>query len=146
MAPAMYPEPSGIAWAWWASKHILVIPFHTQTNGKLERYHQTLKRDANQLPYELPSDLEAGHRRLRQLLQLPALSQVPGQRHTIGCPQRQGGKRYYNEGRRCRLKQSNGVDATTGPSGSSPHPPTTPDSRLLHLSQFCWLPTVANTV
>ena len=40
-------------------KHILAMPFHPQTNGKLERYHQTLKRDVNQVPYELPSDLEA---------------------------------------------------------------------------------------
>ena len=40
-------------------KHILAAPFHPQTNGKLERYHQTLKRDVNQVPYELPSDLEA---------------------------------------------------------------------------------------
>ena len=40
-------------------KHILKTPFHPQTNGKLERYHQTLKRDVNQLPYEMPSDLEA---------------------------------------------------------------------------------------
>ena len=40
-------------------KHILATPLHPQTNGKLERYHQTLKRDVNQLPYELPSDLEA---------------------------------------------------------------------------------------
>jgi transposase InsO family protein len=40
-------------------KHILATPFHPQTNGKLERYHQTLKRDVNQVPYELPSDLEA---------------------------------------------------------------------------------------
>ena len=39
--------------------HILATPYHPQTNGKLERYHQTLKRDVNQLPYELPSDLEA---------------------------------------------------------------------------------------
>ena len=39
-------------------KHILAIPFHPQTNGKLERYHQTLKRDAKQMPYELPSGLE----------------------------------------------------------------------------------------
>ena len=37
-------------------KHILATPFHPQTNGKLERYHQ---RDVNQLPYEMPSDLEA---------------------------------------------------------------------------------------
>ena len=40
-------------------RHILATPFHPQTNGKLERYHQTLKRDVNQTPYELPSDLEA---------------------------------------------------------------------------------------
>ena len=40
-------------------KHILATPFHPQTNGKLERYHQTLKGDVNQLPYEVPSDLEA---------------------------------------------------------------------------------------
>ena len=40
-------------------KHILATPFHPQTNGKLERYHQTIKRDVNQVPYEVPSDLEA---------------------------------------------------------------------------------------
>ena len=40
-------------------KHILATPFHPQTNGKLERYHQTIKRDVNQVPYELPADLEA---------------------------------------------------------------------------------------
>ncbi len=40
-------------------KHILATPFRPQTNGKLERYHQTIKRDVNQVPYELPADLEA---------------------------------------------------------------------------------------
>ena len=42
------PRKVGLIWG---------IP--AQTNGKLERYHQTLKRDVNQLPYEMPSDLEA---------------------------------------------------------------------------------------
>ena len=40
-------------------RHILATSYHPQTNGKLERYHQTIKRDVNQVPYELPSDLDA---------------------------------------------------------------------------------------
>ncbi|MFC1929871.1 transposase [Chloroflexota bacterium] len=39
-------------------KHILAAPFHPQTNGKIERYHQTLKSEINQLPREMPSELK----------------------------------------------------------------------------------------
>lgn len=39
-------------------RHVLAAPYHHQTNGKLERYHQSIKRDVNQVPYELPSDFE----------------------------------------------------------------------------------------
>ncbi|MFC1942985.1 IS3 family transposase [Chloroflexota bacterium] len=38
--------------------HILAAPFHPQTNGKLERYHQSIKKEVNQLLYEAPSQLE----------------------------------------------------------------------------------------
>lgn len=32
-------------------------PFHPQTNGKIERYHRTIKREINLVPYEMPSEL-----------------------------------------------------------------------------------------
>jgi putative transposase len=38
--------------------HIRSAPFHPQTNGKIERYHQSLKKQVNQLTYEFPSELE----------------------------------------------------------------------------------------
>ena len=39
-------------------RHILAAPFHPQTNGKLERYHQSIKREVNQILYEFPGQLE----------------------------------------------------------------------------------------
>ncbi len=39
-------------------RHILATPYHPQTNGKLERYHQSIKREVNQVPYELPGQLK----------------------------------------------------------------------------------------
>ena len=39
-------------------RHVLAAPYHPQTNGQLERYHQALKRDVNQLPYDVPRELE----------------------------------------------------------------------------------------
>lgn len=38
-------------------RHILAAPFHPQTNGKLERYHRTLKHTVNQVPHDQPSHL-----------------------------------------------------------------------------------------
>ena len=39
-------------------RHIRAAPYHPQTKGKLERYHQSIKQEVNQVPYEVPSDLE----------------------------------------------------------------------------------------
>ncbi|MFQ6027751.1 MAG: integrase core domain-containing protein [Dehalococcoidia bacterium] len=39
-------------------RYILGAPFHPQTNGKLERCHQSIKQGVNPVPCEVPGDLE----------------------------------------------------------------------------------------
>jgi transposase InsO family protein len=39
-------------------RHITASPFHPQTNGKIKRYHRTIKGEINQVPYEMPSELK----------------------------------------------------------------------------------------
>jgi putative transposase len=39
-------------------RHIRETPHHPQTNGKLERYHQSIKQEVNQVPYGVPGELD----------------------------------------------------------------------------------------
>jgi putative transposase len=39
-------------------RHITASPFHSQTNGKIERYHRTIKAEISQVPYDIPSELK----------------------------------------------------------------------------------------
>jgi transposase InsO family protein len=38
--------------------HITASPFHPQTNGKIERYHRSIKGEINQVPYDMPGELK----------------------------------------------------------------------------------------
>jgi transposase InsO family protein len=39
-------------------RHIVAAPYHPETNGKIERYHRTMKGSIKLVPYEMPSELE----------------------------------------------------------------------------------------
>jgi hypothetical protein len=119
-------------------KHILATLFQPQANGKLERYHQTMKRGVNQVPYELPADLEAAiaafvsyynYRRYHKALGNVTPSDVLKKR-------RQEIVRRRNEVQARTIE-----DATTGLSGSSPDLHPTPELSGLKVSLCCWLLT-----
>ncbi len=38
-------------------RHIIASPYHPQTNGKIERYHRTIKGEINRVPYDMPGEL-----------------------------------------------------------------------------------------
>ena len=122
-------------------KHILATPFHPQTNGKLERYHQTLKRDVNQLPYELPADLEAAivafvsyynYRRYHKALGNVTPSDVlRGRRENILRRRKEVQAQTIQRRRRHNRTLRELTRPQSGPYLSG-----------LTLSRFCWLPTI----
>ena len=76
-------------------KHILgELLSILRPTGSWMRYHQTIKRDVNHwCLMSCPPTLRLAIACLRQLLQLPALSQGSGQRDTIRRASREDGKR-----------------------------------------------------
>ena len=82
-------------------RHILSAPYHPQTNGKLERYHQSIKQDVNQVPYEVHGDLEVAtlgfvdyynHRRYHKALSNVTPNDVLHGRRGRDLDQKKGGE------------------------------------------------------
>ena len=125
-------------------KHILATPFHPQTNGKLERYHQTIKRDVKEVPSELPADLEAAiaafvsyynYRRYHKALGNVTPSDVlKGRREEILQPSKQVQAQTIER----RTRYNSALRELT-------RPPSNTDLSGLKVSHFCWLLTEVDT-
>ena len=91
-------------------QHILARPFHPQANGKLERYHRTLKNDVNQVPYEVVQDLKVAiedfvafynHRRYHKALgDVTPVDVLEGRRETILVRRKEVQKETFERRRR----------------------------------------------
>ena len=80
-------------------RHIYCAPHHPQTNGKIERFHETLKARMNLLVYTSPERAAPNHAGLHRVLQPSPLSRSHWQRDPGGCVLRTAGRNLTQESR-----------------------------------------------
>jgi len=106
-------------------RHILAAPYHPQTDGKLERYHQSIKQEVNQVPYEVPGDLEVAtlgfvdyynHRRYHKALSNVTPDDVlRGRREGISTRRREVKARTSRWRKRYNRQRRESYDTATSP-------------------------------
>jgi putative transposase len=101
-----------------AIRHIYCAPHHPQTNGKIERFHETLKARMNLLVYTNPDELRRtmqafieyyNHRRYHEAIGnvTPADDVYYGRRVEILCRREEQKQRTIDERLRYNLGRSN---------------------------------------
>ena len=98
-------------------RHILASPFHPQINGKIERYHRTMKGGINLLPYEMPDEMEEASGHSSNTTTTAAITRASATSPLMTSIQ-VGITRSCNEERRRRPRHYRREEATIAPSGS----------------------------
>jgi transposase InsO family protein len=98
-------------------RHILASPFHPQINGKIERYHRTMKGGINLLPYEMPGEMEEASGHSSNTTTTAAITRASATSPLMTSIQ-VGITRSCNEERRRRPRHYRREEATISPSGS----------------------------
>jgi len=94
-------------------KHVRGAPFHPQTQGKIERWHQTLKNRILLEHYYLPGDLEAQVEAFVEYYNHQRYHVSLKKRHTRRCLLRQG--RIYHQTKRKDQTKNHRTKALASP-------------------------------